>query len=307
MAEGLTSQGRRDFQDRPKRCWAGLLARFGTNLAPSFRSRNVVSRRAANGVLRSGERTPQPFLDDPRGGGFRRKSVGARVSGTNDTRIFFILIFLSSCHYANIKERKRPLSDLRGGLRMPMQKYRERHASDLRPLQQYRLHGSFLSFLGRLLCNVSLLGLETLTCLSTKHHHYTIFSVGWLVVSATSQKVSAAKGLLTRQKIWDRQNAGMESAGRGGVRRRNGGIGAVGGARRRALRTQSGGAPRLVAPFGAASPGDTRRQNGGIGAAGGVIFTTPSAPSPFAPRRSGDNAAWANADCRAGSFRRDRS
>ena len=103
-------------------------------------------------------------------------------------------------------------------------------------------------------------GLETLTCLSTKHHHYTIFSVGWLVVSATSQKVSAAKGLLTQQKIWDRQNAGMGSAGRGGFRRRNGGIGAAGGVRPRVLRTQSVGSPRLVAPFGAASPGDTRRQ-----------------------------------------------
>lgn len=84
-------------------------------------------------------------------------------------------------------------------------------------------------------------GLETLTCLSTKHHHYTIFSVGRLVVSATSQKVSAAKGLLTQQKIWDRQNAGMGSAGRGGFRRRNGGIGAAGGVRQRVLRTQSVG------------------------------------------------------------------
>ena len=34
----------------------------------------------------------------------------------------------------------------------------------------------------------------------------------------------------------------MGSAGRGGFRRRNGGIGAVGGARRRVLRTQSMGA-----------------------------------------------------------------
>ena len=56
------------------------------------------------------------------------------------------------------------------------------------------------------------------------------------------------------------QNAGMGSAGRGGFRRRNSGIGAAGGARRRVLRTQSVGSPRLVAPFGAASPGDTRRQ-----------------------------------------------
>ena len=70
---------------------------------------------------------------------------------------------------------------------MPMQKYRERHASDLRPLQQYRLHGSFLSFLGRVLCSVSLPGLGTLTCLSTKRHHYIIFSVGLIVASATSQ------------------------------------------------------------------------------------------------------------------------
>ena len=30
-----------------------------------------------------------------------------------------------------------------------------------------------------------------------------------------------------------------------------------------------------------------------------------SQSSPFDPRRSGDNAAWANADCRAGSFRQD--
>ena len=61
------------------------------------------------------------------------------------------------------------------------------------------------------------------------------------------------------------------------------------------------------AGMGSAGRGGFRRRNGGIGAAGGAIFTTPSAPSPFAPRRSGDNAAWANAGYRAGSFRQDRS
>ena len=44
-----------------------------------------------------------------------------------------------------------------------------------------------------------------------------------------------------RGQVRQGQNAGMGSAGRGGFRRRNGEIGAVVGARRRALRTQSKG------------------------------------------------------------------
>ena len=43
-------------------------------------------------------------------------------------------------------------------------------------------------------------------------------------------------------EIWKGQNTGMRAAGRGEFRRRNGGIGAVVGVRRRVLRTQSVGA-----------------------------------------------------------------
>ena len=75
-------------------------------------------------------------------------------------------------------------------------------------------------------------GLETLTCLSTKHHHYIIFPADWIVAFVTVKNGG-------QRRLG--QNAGMGSAGRGGFRRRNGGSGAAAGARRRALRTQSVG------------------------------------------------------------------
>ena len=53
--------------------------------------------------------------------------------------------------------------------------------------------------------------------------------------------LSAAKRIKRGGQGWYGQNARMEAAGRGGFRRRNGGIGVAGGARGRVLRTRSVG------------------------------------------------------------------
>ena len=61
------------------------------------------------------------------------------------------------------------------------------------------------------------------------------------------------------------QNAGMGSAGRGGFRRRNGGIEAAGGARRRVLRTRSMGAAEAEKVAG-----ERKRREWGRGLLGAV-------------------------------------
>ena len=69
----------------------------------------------ANAVLRSGERTAQPFLDDPRGGGFhRREGLGigewCMVLGEGDWGVGNFSLFTSSCFGAHAAGRVITLS-----------------------------------------------------------------------------------------------------------------------------------------------------------------------------------------------------
>ena len=131
-------------------------------------------------------------------------------------------------------------------------KYRERHANGLRCL----CNGIVISEISQVSTDDCFAAFYLVTSRSA------CASLKETMTLYQNRRVSARRFCYALMRQWTRewQNAGMGAAGRGGFRRRNGGIGAMGGARGRVLRTQSVGSPRLVAPFGAASPGDTRRQ-----------------------------------------------